>query len=211
MSAILGLTDQFRYPKGPQGRYIAKLMNQGHEQLTLWGLTKVKIASDNVILDVGCGGGKTVNKLAQLTPHGKVFGVDVSSDMVKYSRKINKKLIIQNRVQIVEGSVEKLRFPDSYFDLVTAIETYYFWPSFCNALHEIKRVLKPSGQLLLVNEMIKDGAYEVENAKQIEQTHVHLISLKEMRNIMLSTNFADVQVFIKPESPWNVILAHKKA
>jgi SAM-dependent methyltransferase len=208
--AISGLRTQYRCPTGRPGRYIAKLMNQGHEPLTLWGLTKVKIASSDVILDVGCGGGATVRKLAKLAPHGKVFGIDISHDMVEYSKKVNENLIAPNRIQIIEGSVEKMSFPDNYFDLVTAFETYYFWSNFRNALKEIKRVLKPSGKLHLVNEMVKDGLYEVKNAKLIAETHVRLIPLQEIRNIMLAIGFVDVQVFTETESPWNAVLAQKQ-
>ena len=209
MESLLGLGDHYQYPRGKLGRYLAKQMNQGHESLTLWGLSKVEIASDSVILDVGCGGGKTVNKLAYLVPQGRIFGIDISHDMVEFSRKVNKELIVQNRVQIVEGSVEEMSFPDGYFDLVTAFETYYFWPNFVEALKEIKRVLKSDGRLLLVSEMVKNGIYEVENAKLIRETHVHLIPLRAIQNIMLATGFVDIQAFVENDSPWNAVLAKK--
>jgi len=162
-----------------------------------------------VILDVGCGGGKTVSQLAQKTPDGKVFGIDYSADMVNYSKKVNRKLIAENRVEIVERSVDKTGFSDDFFDLVTAIETYYFWHSFSDALQEIRRVLKPGGQFIMVNEMVKDGIYDVRYAKTIEQTHVHLIPLSEVRNILESVGFEGVQIFTKAESPWNATLAKK--
>ena len=203
------LMDQYRCPKGRLGRQVAALMNRHHKQLTTWGLTKVEIGSDFVILDVGCGGGKTVNRLAQLAPQGKVFGIDYSPDMVEYSKKVNQKLIAQNRVEIVEGSVEKMGLPNDYFDLVSAFETYYFWTNFPDALKEIKRVLKPGGKLLLVNEMVQDGEYEVTHEKLIKETHVHIISLEEIRNIIQSVGFVDVQLFTKTESPWNAVLAQK--
>jgi ubiquinone/menaquinone biosynthesis C-methylase UbiE len=204
-----GLMDQFRRPKGRRGRLVAALMNRGHKPLTLWGLTHVNIEPDYVILDVGCGGGKTVNRLAQHAALGKVFGIDYSADMVEYSKKVNKKLIAENRVEIVEGSVEKMGFSDDFFDLVTAIETYYFWPSFAGALQEIKRVLKPGGKLLIVNEMVKDGVYDIKCAKTIKKAQVRLLSLEETKNIMQSVGFADVQLFTKVKSPWNAILAQK--
>jgi ubiquinone/menaquinone biosynthesis C-methylase UbiE len=211
VAATVGLSDQYRCPRGLPGRLVAKLMNEEHEQLTLWGLKKVKIASDDVILDVGCGGGKTVNRIAQQAPKRKVFGIDYSVDMVEYSKKVNKELIAQNRVQIVRGSVEKMGFPNDYFDLVTAFETTYFWSSFRDALNEIKRVLKPDGIVLLVNEMVQDGVYEVKYAKLIEETHVRLIPLEEIRNVMRSIGFVGVQVFTKPESSWNAVLAQKRS
>ena len=208
-SGFLESKDQYHCPRGRQGRSVAKKMNQEHEPLTLWGLANVKITSDDVVLDVGCGGGKTINTLAKLVPNGRVFGIDHSADMVDYSKKMNKKLVEQNRVQIIEGSVVKMSFPNDYFNLVTACETYYFWPSFNDALEEIKRVLKPGGKLLLVNEMVKDGVYEVENAKLIAETHVCLIPLEVIKKIMQSVGFVGVQIITKPESPWNAVLAQK--
>jgi SAM-dependent methyltransferase len=206
---MFGLMGQFRRPTGRRGRFVATLMNRGHKPLTLWGLTHVKIEPNYVILDVGCGGGKTVSRLAEKAPLGKVFGIDYSADMVEYSKKVNKKLIAQNRVEIVEGSVEKTGFSDDFFDLVTAIETYYFWPSFSDALKEIMRVLKPSGHFLMVNEMVKDGVYNVKSAKTIEQAHVHLIPLDEIKNTLEAVGFEDIQIFTKAGSPWNAVLAKK--
>src|SRR5271169_2734542 len=94
--------DQYQCPTGHCGRLVATKMNREHEALTVWGLTKIKIGSDYFVLDVGCGGGKTVSRLAELAPQGKVFGIDYSHDMVNFSRKINKMLIAQNRVEIIE-------------------------------------------------------------------------------------------------------------
>ncbi len=99
--------------------------------------------------------------------------------------KSTKKLIAKNRAEIIEGSVEKTGFKDEVFDLVTAIETYYFWRSnLADAFQELKRVLKKEGYLLIVSEMIKDGLYEVENAKIIAKTQVHLVPPEEMQRIL---------------------------
>ena len=204
-----GLMDQFKCPKGRRGRLVAALMNRGHKPLTLWGLMHVEIELDYVILDVGCGGGKTVSRLAKKAPRGKVFGIDYSPDMVEYSKKVNKKLIAENRVEIVEGSVEKLDFSNDFFDLVTAIETYYFWHSFSDALKEIRRVLKPKGHFLMVNEMVQDGVYDVKSAKTIKQAHVRLIPLDETKSTLEAVGFEDFQIFTKAGSPWNAILAKK--
>lgn len=199
------LGDQYRCPKGQLGRLVATRMNRHHEKLTLWGLTKVTIGSDSVILDVGCGGGKTIGKLARMAPQGKVFGIDYSADMVDFSNEVNKTLITQNRVEIIEESVEKMSFKDNFFDLVTAFETYYFWTDFPAAMKEIKRVLKPGGKLLLVNELL----YGLTSPKIIEDTHVRLFPLEEIQNVLMSVGFIDVQTFIKAKTAWNTILAQK--
>jgi ubiquinone/menaquinone biosynthesis C-methylase UbiE len=100
-------------------------------------------------------------------------------------------------------------FSDNFFDLVTAIETYYFWNSFSDASREIRRVLKRNGNLLLVNEMVKDGKYDIKHVKTIERAQVNLIPLDKIRYILYAVGFDDVQTFKKAESPWNAILAKK--
>ena len=205
----MGLMDQFRCPTGRQGKIVAGLMNRGHKPLTTWGLTHVTIQPDLVILDVGCGGGGTINRLAEMTPQGKVFGVDYSADMVEYAKKLNQKLVEQGRVEIVEGSADKTGLPDSFFDLVTACETYYFWPSLPDAFNEILRVLKPNGSFLMISEMIKDGICDVKRAGLIEKTHVQLVRLDEIVGMLRAAGFVEVEVDRKPDSAWNTVAAKK--
>lgn len=200
---------QYRCPTGVSGRKVATNMNKGHWDLTTWGLKHVSIKLDSVILDVGSGGGKTISRLARRAVHGKVYGIDHSGDMVDFSRQVNKKLIATNHVEIVQGKVEKTGFKDDFFDLVTAIENYYFWPNLADAFQEIKRILKKGGYLLIISEMIKDGMYEVENAEIIAKTHVHLVRLQEMQRILLSVGYSNVEVYRKRKSVWNAILAQK--
>lgn len=201
--------DQYKCPTGLQGRTVAESMNLHHSALTDWGLKKVEIKPVFKILDVGCGGGKTVKKMAQLAFEGEVFGIDYSKDMVNYSHELNSKLIEQNKVAIVECSVTNTNLPDNSFDLITAIETYYFWPSLPDAFQELKRILKPQGKLLLINELIKDGSYEIENAELIKKTHVHLVPLEQLKNTLQSLGFIHIEIFRKKMSAWNAILAQK--
>jgi ubiquinone/menaquinone biosynthesis C-methylase UbiE len=65
----------------------------------------------------------------------------------------------------MHGTVSSLPFADNMFDFVTAFETYYFWPNLNDDLKEIKRVLKPGGTLLIVNEVYKDNQFEKRNSK----------------------------------------------
>jgi ubiquinone/menaquinone biosynthesis C-methylase UbiE len=200
---------QYRCPSGVLGRKVATNMNKGHWDLTTWGLKHVSIKTDSLILDVGCGGGKTISRLARRAAHGKVYGIDQSADMVDFSRQVNKKLIATNRVEIFLGSVEKTGFKDDFFDLVTAIETYYFWPNLVAAFQEIKRILKKGGYLLFISEMVQDGEYEVQNAEIIAKTHVHLVPLQEMKRLLNSVGYGNLRVYRKRNSKWNAILAQK--
>ena len=54
-------------------------------------------------------------------------------------------------VKIVHGSVEKMPFSDDRFDLVTAIETVFFWPDTAKNLNEVYRVTRQGGQFIVIN------------------------------------------------------------
>jgi ubiquinone/menaquinone biosynthesis C-methylase UbiE len=128
--------------------------------------------------------------------------------MVEYAQKVNKKYVENGKVELREASVDNTGFPTDMFDLVTACETYYFWPSLPAAFQEIKRVLKPNGRLLMINEMIKDGVNDVKDAEIIQKTHLHLFRLEQITGMLKTTGFV-ADVFRKDGSPWNAVVATK--
>jgi SAM-dependent methyltransferase len=73
---------QCQKPTGWLGRFLLWQMNSRHSRLTDWGLIHVSVEPHFTILEVGCGGGRTVHKLAALATKGKVYGIDYS-DAIK--------------------------------------------------------------------------------------------------------------------------------
>jgi SAM-dependent methyltransferase len=137
--------NQVRKPTKWGGRFFVWIMNVSHSGLTDWGLQYVQIEKHFTILDVGCGGGRTIQKLAALAPEGMVYGVDYAEGSVAASRGKNAQLIETGRAEIKQASVSQLPFPDDKFNLVTAVETQYYWPDLVKDMREIRRVLKPGG------------------------------------------------------------------
>ena len=88
-------------------------MNSSHSKLTDWGLQYISITNYDTILDVGCGGGRTVNKLAAIATQGKVYGVDYSEESVAFSKRTNSRWIEAGRVEIRQASISQLPFPDN--------------------------------------------------------------------------------------------------
>ena len=93
--------------------------------MTDGGLRHVSIANDYTILDVGCGGGRTLSKLAAMAKEGKVYGIDHSEESVATSKRTTARLIRDGRVEVNHGSVSQLSFQEDTFDLVTAVETHF--------------------------------------------------------------------------------------
>src|SRR5262252_10070000 len=128
---------QLRRPAGARGEALAQLMNRKHSDLTDWALEPVTIAPTDVVLDVGCGGGRTIQKLAARATQGRVRGIDYSEASVSVARATNAEAIAGGRVAIELGSVTNLPYPDRTFTVVTAVETHYYWPDLAANLREV--------------------------------------------------------------------------
>lgn len=68
--------NQCQKPTGWLGRFVLWNMNSRHSKVTDWGLSNIEVQRQDVILDVGCGGGRTVSKLAAMASEGRVYGID---------------------------------------------------------------------------------------------------------------------------------------
>lgn len=154
------LMRQVRKPSRWLGRFIVNDMNKRHAPLTDWGLSHVKIQKQWTILDIGCGGGRAVGELANAADAGNVYGLDYAQGSIAASRNYNQRLIANGRVHIEHGTVSNLPFSACMFDLVSAIETQYYWPDLQGDMREIFRVLKPGGKLLVIAENYKGGRFD---------------------------------------------------
>jgi ubiquinone/menaquinone biosynthesis C-methylase UbiE len=177
-------------------------MNRGHSEVTDWGLGHISIGKDDTILDVGCGGGETVHKLAGIATEGHVYGIDFSEASVAVSRRRNRQLIQAGLVDIQCSSVSCLPFSDGVFDLVTAVETHYFWPDLVSDMHEILRVLKPGGMLAVIGEAYKGGKYEERNLKWVEWGNMAYHSMDEFGEVFSVAGYSDAQMFEAYERGW---------
>ena len=206
MSAADRVIAQCRKPSGLFGRFILWDMNRHHSKLTDWGLSHVSIKMKDTILDVGCGGGRTINKLAAVATAGKIYGIDYSEQSVAAARKTNARLINAGKIDIRHGSVSQLPFANDTFDLVTAIETHLFWPDLPNDFREIFRVLKSGGALLIVAEIYKGGKHLEGVRRKIFDKHLaanmNLLTPDEHRELFRKAGFSDVQIFEELEKGW---------
>jgi ubiquinone/menaquinone biosynthesis C-methylase UbiE len=187
------LFQQVRKPSGWLGRRVVRAMNLSHATMTDWGLQQVTVPKNAAILDVGCGGGWTVRKLLALAPEGKVVGLDYSSASVAVSRDTNAHEIEAGRVQIEQGSVVALPFPDRSFDIVTAVETHYYWPDLPANVREVLRVLKPGGTFVLIAETYRGGPFRLLYGLVMPLLRAAFLSDAEHRDLLTQAGFTEVE------------------
>ena len=139
-------------PQGVLGKLMLHGMNAGHGTLSEWGLSQIRIPAGANVLDIGCGGGANLLRLAKLAARGTVCGIDISECSLECSRKKVREYTAEGRCQVKYGSAEEIPFPDGFFAVVTAFETVYFWKDMAAALREVRRVLREDGLFMVVND-----------------------------------------------------------
>jgi SAM-dependent methyltransferase len=195
---------QCQKPAGWLGRFILRNMNARHSKVTDWGLSHIFIDEHEVVLDVGCGGGRTVSKLASIVTQGKVYGVDHSPESVAMAGKINREWIAGARVEIREGSVSQLPFAPDVFDLVAAVETHFWWPDLPSDMREVLRVLKPGGRLIIIAEIYKGAQTRMAKVaeKYLPLSGMTLLTVDEHRELFARAGYSEIQIITEPAKGW---------
>ena len=205
--------NQCSKPTGWLGRFTLWRMNSSHSALTDWGLNHISITSHHTILDVGCGGGRTVSKLAAIAAQGKVYGVDYSDESVATTKKTNRHWVDLGRVEVRHGSVSQLPFSDGMFDVVTAVETHFWWPDLPGDMREVLRVMKPGGTFIIIAEVYKGAATAVSRLaeKYASRTGMKLLSVDEHRQLFADAGYEDIQVIEERAKGWICGIGRKPA
>ena len=131
-------------PEGADGREMLARMNRSHAPLRAFGFEGITWRPGMRILDVGCGGGATIAEMLALSADSVIDGVDYAPESVESSKQTNA-AYLGTRCAVRQGDAGALPYGADTFDLVTAVETVYFWPDLDAGIREALRVLKPGG------------------------------------------------------------------
>jgi SAM-dependent methyltransferase len=201
-AAALALVRQCRKPGWLPGRLFLRTMNLSHRGLTKWGLSHASILPTDTILDVGCGGGRTIDTMANAAVQGRVFGVDYSATSVDVARRVNAAAIEAARVGVQQASVSALPFPAATFDLVTAVETHYYWPNLEEDLREIRRVLKAGGRVVLIAEAYRGRRADWLYRPAMRLLGAEYLTVDEHRAALEQAGYVNVEVHTENSNGW---------
>ena len=112
----------------------------------------LRASSGESILDLGSGPGFLACEIAEeVGETGRVFAVDISSDMNSISATRAAAAGLSDRIEISEGDATALTFPDSAFDAAVSTQVIEYLADPDAALVELARVLRPGGRLVLID------------------------------------------------------------
>lgn len=191
-----------RRPEGEAGRAMLARMNESHARLVDWGLSHIDLHAGDTVLDIGCGGGNTLARMAERVTEGHLVGIDYAETSVEASRAFNAPLIEAGRMEILHGSVEHLPFTDEHFDAVVTVESFYFWPNPEECLKEVARVVKKGGTFLLLAEIYERDDLPESIREKIAGYALTNPTPEEFERLFRAAGFAVVETHFKEGEYW---------
>lgn len=137
------------------------------------------------ILDLGCGNGIDVLKLAvYVEDHGKVIGIDKNINLLKEAKENLSKTNFNN-VQFIQADAENIPFENEYFDAIRVERVFQHLVNPRKVIQEIKRVLKWNSQLVIVETDWASLSIFTEN-HEIEKKLINYLVYKFINNGLAS-------------------------
>lgn len=151
---------------------------------------------DSRVLDVGCGTGAAVLRLAAIAPAGRACGIDISPEMIaRARRKVPPGWA--DRVEFRCAPSDALPYGDATFDHVLCTNSFHHYPDPLRALGEMARVLVPGGQVVILENAPDLSWYTWawdRVLRRIEPGHVRYYPSAELGAMLRRARLADVEL-----------------
>jgi SAM-dependent methyltransferase len=197
-------------PQGEAGAEMLARMNESHAEVTEWALSYFDWRGDEQVLDIGCGGGATLQRMsAHIGAEGHLTGLDYSEVSVAESRAFNAAEIESGHMDVLTGSVENLPFAADSFNKITTVESFYFWPDPAENLKEVRRVLKAGGTFLLIADIYNHEGLSPKTKENIAKYEMFNPTLTEYQQLFEQAGFVEVQIHTQTGEDWVCVEGRK--
>jgi ubiquinone/menaquinone biosynthesis C-methylase UbiE len=135
----------FGNPNGIGGIISTKIMNIINQKQYKSVLKNIHTEPNQNILDIGFGNGYLINKLLKQNIPIKIYGIEISNDMIHKVENKNRKYIENGTLKLILENISKTSFENNLFNKIYTINTIYFWKELDKCFAEIKRIIKSDG------------------------------------------------------------------
>jgi len=164
-------------------------MEKHHLPIVAPTLALMDLQPADRVLDLGCGSGWLVRRIATLVPSGSVVGIDVSDEMIRRAQIAGASA---PNMQFLHGTAEEIPAPPNSFTKVISVESAYYWHDPARGLSEILRVLAPGGSAWILINYYRDNLY-CHQWGPLYQIPSHLLSAAEWQGLFGDAGFRDVR------------------
>jgi SAM-dependent methyltransferase len=163
-------------------------MEEHHLPIVEPMLALIEFRRQDKVLDVGCGTGWLMRRIASLLSAGLAAGMDVSNAMVRRAEALSAQL---PNVVFARGGVDAIPWDSSFFTKVVSVESAYYWPDPAKGLKEIFRVLLPGGAAWILINYYRDNPH-CHQWGELLKVATHLFSAEEWAGLFRQAGFRDV-------------------
>lgn len=144
------------------------------------------IKRNSRILDAGCGIGNLLMLLQGLKKNLKLYGIDISEEMLRIARKK-----LKNKAKLKLIALEKINFKDNYFDYIFSVDSFHHYANYDSVMRNFHRVLKKNGRLIVVDFNFGFTGNKIFHAIEPGNNKMHSVS--EFRELFKRYKFKNIK------------------
>ena len=156
----------------------------------------VELRPGEVVLDLGSGGGIDVLLSARrVGPGGKVYGLDMTDEMLALARENQRKAGVSN-VEFLKGDIERIPLPDASVDVIISNCVINLAADKRRVLAEAFRVLKPGGRFA-VSDVVVRGTMPPEVRRSMELwvgCVAGALEEEEFKSLLAASGFTEISI-----------------
>ena len=157
-----------------------------HEDSFAFALETLELTEDDRYLELCFGGGQVLERALDTVP--SAAGIDHSADMLALARERNRDALGEGRLELVQGDVHELPWPDGEFTCAACLNAFFFIERPADFLAEVRRVLAPDGRFVLLT-AVRDAAWNGPWAPALRTYEP-----ETLRSMLLDAGFAEASV-----------------
>jgi SAM-dependent methyltransferase len=121
-----------------------------------------------------------------------IAGLDHSEDMVRLATRYNRERFKAGTAEFRHGEASLLPWGDGRFNIVLAMDSFFFFPKPTESLKEIHRVLRQGGRLVI--SLSLNGDDGTDHTEHIKKYGIRLYTGKEVQAMFQEAGFSESSI-----------------
>ena len=172
------------------GRFVLpRVWNRRNAALNDLTFDELHLRPRDRVLEVGCGGGYLLGRIAGAVTDGFVAGIDASPQIVGFCERRFRSLVKRGCLEVRCASAEDIPYPSGSFTKACTVNTLFYFSDASRAMRELWRVLQEGGQaaICFTERQFLEG-------RSFAAQGLNLYEADEVRGMMVSAGFRDIRL-----------------